>query len=126
ALNCIEQGCHVLLEKPMAMNVKECNMIIDASKKNNVCVMVCHTQQYMSENKKVKEIIESGRLGEIIMVNDRRYIYYFNNQRPDWFFYKEKAGGGIVMNMGTHSIDKIQWITNSRISNVKAMLSDQH
>src|SRR5699024_8158639 len=77
ALNCIEQGCHVLLEKPMAMNVKECNMIIDASKKNNVCVMVCHTQQYMSENKKVKEIIESGRLGEIIMVNDRRYIYYF-------------------------------------------------
>src|SRR5690625_4690202 len=111
-----QNGCHILLEKPMAMNVGECEEIIEATKENNVYVMVCHTQQYMDLNMKAKEILQSGVLGDIVMINDKRYVYYFNDNRPDWFFYKEKAGGGIVINMGAHSIDKIQWVTDSRVS----------
>lgn len=126
AVHTAAHGCHILVEKPMAVNVEECDQIITACNKNQVSVLVCHTQQYMAENKKAKEIIKQGILGDLIMVNDRRYIYYFNKERPEWFFHRDMAGGGIVINMGVHSIDKIQWVTDRRVSYVKSSLSEQN
>lgn len=125
AISAAENGSHILIEKPIAMNVEESEEIIEATKENNVNVLVCHTQQYMDLNMKAKEVLQSGVLGDIVMINDKRHVYYFNDDRPDWFFYKEKAGGGIVINMGIHTVDKIQWVTDSRVSTVKALLSEQ-
>src|SRR5699024_3990114 len=79
----------------------------------------------MALNMKAKEIIESNLLGEIVMINEKRYVYYFGKDRPEWFFHKNKAGGGIIINMGTHSIDKLQWLTNSRVSTVRASITNQ-
>ncbi|MNJ36602.1 hypothetical protein D3C77_313970 [compost metagenome] len=59
-------------------------------------------------------------------VDGRPYAALFASEfasQGTWFLDKKKAGGGILMNLGAHSIDKIQWLTNSRITKVKAALS---
>jgi len=112
-----------MLEKPMALNNRECNEIIEAAAANHIKLMVGHTQQYLSENIHAKKIIQEGALGELVMIHDVRHSNYFSPSRPSWFFEKQKAGGGIFMNLGSHSIDKIQWFTDSKIVKVKASVS---
>jgi predicted dehydrogenase len=123
AVWCAEQGCHVLLEKPMAMNARECAEINEAAERCGIILAVGHMQHYFAENIKAKELIASGMLGRLVMINDRRYGYYFGEKRPSWFLDKASSGGGIAMNIGSHSIDKIQWLTDSRITKVKAELT---
>ncbi|WP_019640532.1 Gfo/Idh/MocA family protein [Paenibacillus fonticola] len=123
AVWCAGHGCHLLLEKPMALSTAECDTILEAVSKAGVQLMVGHTQHYLPANLQAKALIESGELGKLIAIHDTRHLYYFNENRPAWFLDKKKAGGGILMNLGAHSIDKIQWLTNSRITKVKAALS---
>ncbi|KGP93001.1 oxidoreductase [Pontibacillus chungwhensis BH030062] len=122
ALFSAKEGCHILLEKPMALTSAECHEILRCVKDNGVKLMVAHTQHYLAENITAKEYIETHDLGPLLMVNDSRFVPYFNPDRPKWFLEKRKAGGGIFMNLGTHSIDKIQWLTNSAFTFVKANL----
>ncbi|GGD80102.1 Gfo/Idh/MocA family protein [Paenibacillus nasutitermitis] len=123
AIRAANQGCHILLEKPMALNVQECDDIMAAVARNGVRLMVGHTQQYLPENRKAREIIAGGELGELIMIHDVRHADYFHPDRPAWFLVKEASGGGIIANLGSHSIDKIQWLSGSPIAKVKASLS---
>lgn len=122
ALACIRHGCHVLLEKPMALNAAECRDIDDAARVGGIKLMVGHTQHYIAENLAAKRWIEQGDLGELIMINDVRHKFYFTAERPRWFLDKAKSGGGIFMNLGAHSVDKIQWLTKGRVAGVKASL----
>ncbi len=117
-----ECGCHVLLEKPMALNTRECDAIIETVRRNGIKLMVGHTHHYTAENREAKAWIKSGRLGKLVTANDRRHLRYDTPGRPDWFFDRSKAGGGILTNLGSHSIDKLQWLTDSRVTKVKAWI----
>ncbi|UOQ43893.1 Gfo/Idh/MocA family oxidoreductase [Halobacillus salinarum] len=121
AVFCACQGVHLLLEKPMAVSTSDCQEIIDAS--TQVHVLVGHIQHYFAENIKAKALIKSGQLGRLIMVNETRFMNYFVSERPSWFLEKEKSGGGVVMNLGAHSIDKIQWMLDTNFSSVISKLS---
>jgi predicted dehydrogenase len=123
AVYCASKGCHLLLEKPMALNVKECEEIIAAAGKYGVKLMIGHTMHYMPAPMKVKELIEQSSLGELVMINDTRHTFYYGEDRLDWFFQKETAGGGILFNLGSHSIDKVLWFTESNITSIKSALS---
>src|SRR4029453_8606589 len=98
--------------KPMAVSVSECDAIIQAGQKADIRILVGHTQHYIAENIQAKSIVQSGELGELVMIHDVRHTNYFQDSRPQWFLEKEKSGGGILANLGTHSIDKIQWLTD--------------
>ncbi|MDI4649124.1 Gfo/Idh/MocA family protein [Cohnella hashimotonis] len=123
ALLCIEYGCHLLLEKPMANTVADCDRIIEAAERRGVQIMVGHTQHYLPENRAAKSWLAGGELGQLVMAHDIRHVNYFREDRPAWFFDREAAGGGIMMNLGAHSIDKLQWLTDSRVLRVKAALT---
>ncbi|WP_168119551.1 Gfo/Idh/MocA family oxidoreductase [Paenibacillus sp. HB172176] len=120
AIFAAEQGCHILLEKPMALNTAECDEIAEAVSKAGVKLLVGHTQHYTETNRAAKRWIEEGRLGRLVMMNDRRHLPYDKPTRPDWFFERAKAGGGILTNLGSHTVDKIQWLIDGRITKVKA------
>jgi predicted dehydrogenase len=123
ALRCISYGCHLMLEKPMALTVEECDQIIEAAERQGVILMIGHTMHYLPENLVAKEIVSRGELGKLVMVHDVRHLDYYPEGRPEWFLEKSKAGGGIITNLGSHSIDKIQWLTNSEFVSVKARMS---
>ncbi|MGZ7440458.1 Gfo/Idh/MocA family protein [Paenibacillus sp. TH7-28] len=123
AVFCAAHGCHLLLEKPMALNVAQCDAILTAASEAGVKLMVGHTQHYLPANLRAKALIRNKQLGKLVAIHDTRHLPYYSDNRPRWFFEKAKAGGGIMMNLGAHSIDKIQWLTDSRIRKVKASLS---
>lgn len=118
-----ENGCHLMLEKPMALSVLECDRIIEAGRLAGIRILVGHTQHYTAENRQAKSIIQSGELGKLVMIHDTRHLNYFRDTRPQWFLEKEMSGGGILANLGTHSIDKIQWLTDRSVRRLNASAS---
>lgn len=68
----LKHGKHVLIEKPMTMSVKNSKKLIKTADKNNLVVMIDHTYLYSSAIQKLKEIIDSGELGDIFMINSSR------------------------------------------------------
>ena len=114
----LNNGIHVLVEKPMANTVEECDRMLEAAKKNNKKLAIAHIQRYFDTNITVKKIVESGELGKLTMISEQRSINYFLDSRPRWFLSKKAAGGGILMNYGAHALDKVQYITGSKVKEI--------
>lgn len=112
---CLENGCHLLLEKPMAMNVAECDQILALAKQHNRILMVGHVIHYYPETQILKKLVQSPELGKLLMVNDYRCCDYFTDARPGWFLDRKQSGGGMLMNLGAHSIDRVLWVTGRQI-----------
>ena len=114
----LDHGINVLIEKPMANTTEECEIMIEAAKRNGKKLAVAHIQRYFNAIAKMKEIYDSGVLGKFCMYSGCRSINYFADWRPRWFLSKKLAGGGILMNYGAHQLDKIQYITGERVTSV--------
>ena len=71
-MQAIAAGYHVLLEKPIAQTVEECELIADAARQAGLVVGVCHVMRYHPYFMKIKEIVDSGELGKIISVEHGR------------------------------------------------------
>ncbi|WP_072329578.1 MULTISPECIES: Gfo/Idh/MocA family protein [unclassified Paenibacillus] len=125
AVFCAEAGCHVLLEKPMALSALECSAIMEAVRRSGVRLMVGHTQHFLAENLLAKKLIEdeAQQLGQLVMMNDTRHTTYYTAQRPAWFLDKQRSGGGILFNLGSHSVDRIMWLGQAKIVKVRASIS---
>jgi predicted dehydrogenase len=106
------------MEKPMAVSVADCDIMIDAAKRSGVKLMIAHIGHYICENRRAREIVRSRELGDLVMIADTRNVDYFVPSRPRWFLSKELAGGGIFINLGSHSIDKILFLTDSAIKKI--------
>lgn len=119
----LEKGIHVLVEKPMAMNTEECDSMIEAAKKSGAKLAVGHVQKYYSVIEDVKKIIEEEKYGKLCMITEVRNVNYLPN-RPKWFLEKEKSGGGIVMNYGAHTLDRIMYVTGDRVEEIQGYLSN--
>ncbi len=124
SIYCAENKLNILLEKPLALTSDECREISQSIEKNHVKFMVGHIQRYFPENRKAKEIIKFGKLGKLAYIVDIRNGEYANPLRPRWFLEKKLAGGGIMMNLGAHSIDKILWITDSDVEYVSSSIGN--
>lgn len=111
-IDALNAGAHVLVEKPMAMNARECEAMIAASKKNRRKLMVAQHMRFESAHAKLKEVAESGRLGEIYSANTwwlrRRGI-------PGWgkFHLKKESLGGPLIDIGVHMMDLTIWLMGS-------------
>jgi len=115
----LEHRVAVLIEKPMAINVSECDEMINASVKNDIPLVVGHVQKYFGCYKMLREIIASGRLGKLCCITETRNTDYFTG-RPSWFLDRKLAGGGIVMNYCAHTLDKIFYVTDVEVAEICA------
>ncbi|MFA5561708.1 MAG: Gfo/Idh/MocA family oxidoreductase [Eubacteriales bacterium] len=122
AVFCAQNGLHVFLEKPMANTVADCRAIIEACERHRVTLMVGHIQGYMARNIQARELVQSGRYGTLASVTEVRNVHYFAPERPAWFFDPALSGGGIVMNYGAHSIDRICFVSGLAVTDLKAQV----
>jgi len=96
-------GKHVICEKPMAINVAECDRIIDACKQHKVKLGVGYRMQSDPYTKELKKYVREKTFGNVKFVSsDAAYI---SNGNPDqWRLDKTLSGGGALMNMGVYAI----------------------
>ncbi len=101
ALRAIEAGCHVLLEKPMAISVAECDEITAAAERAGRLVAVSHNQLHYEPHRRLAELIERGVLGELRMLRARLAI---GGRYGTWRSDPAKAGGGLLIDAGAHRL----------------------
>lgn len=117
-----EAGLHVLVEKPMATTVDDCLTMIEASDLAGVSLAVGHIQHFLPDKVAARSALREGALGEVLLVHDYRSTDYRPGTRPAWFFRPEIAGGGALMNIGAHMIDRCSWLTGTLPQTVDAAL----
>ena len=111
-IDCLEQGVAVLVEKPMALSVAECDAMIEASQRTQMPLTVGHLSSYIPATRRIKELVKKETLGKLCSIVEIRNKDYFTN-RPEWFLDKKLSGGGITMNLGAHFIDKVLYVTDA-------------
>ena len=119
----LEKGVSVLCEKPMACTLEECDRMIAAAKKSGKHLAIGHVQKYYTAAKEIKSIIENKTYGDLTMITESRCKDYLKN-RAKWFLDKRTAGGGIAMNLGAHSIDRILYTTGLYVEEVHALTAN--
>ena len=104
---CAEAGKHVLCEKPMALNAKDCRAMIDACKSNKVKLGIAYYRHYYPSVIRVKELIDSGELGKISMVQINAFEWRGSgsDDSRSWAYGKSESGGGPMMDFGCHRIE---------------------
>lgn len=119
AVDCLNYGKHVLIEKPMALSLEDADKIIERGKQKKLKVGVCHQNRFNPPIQKLRRAVEEGRFGKIIngtarILWTRDQNYY--NQAP-WRGTKA-LDGGTLMNQCIHNIDLLQWMMGSEVERV--------
>jgi predicted dehydrogenase len=99
ALAAIAAGKHVLLEKPMALNVAECDEIIAAAERARVSVGVSHNQLFYPPHERARQLLRSGALGRPPMLRMRLGI---GGKFGGWRADPDATGGGLLIDAGVH------------------------
>jgi UDP-N-acetylglucosamine 3-dehydrogenase len=104
----LNQGIHVLCEKPMARNSEECKAMIEASVRGKAKLCIGHNRRFQQHVKLAKQIIDKGLIGEVVGVTAEE------GSSDDWprtasYFDPVISGGGALLDVGIHSIDLIRW-----------------
>ncbi len=104
----------VYVEKPMALNYRECLEMIAASKKNKVPLYVAYYRRSLPSFLKVKELLDSAILGKVISIRAAFFKHvdknlFKNNQLP-WRFNPQISGGGLLFDLVSHQLDLLDFL----------------
>lgn len=119
ALYCIEKGIHVIIEKPMALSIEDCDKIIQASEKYKVKVCACHQNRFNQSVQKLRKALDEGAFGKIshatVHVRWNRGEEYYKQApwRGTW-----AQDGGALMNQCIHGIDLLRWCMGDEIDEI--------
>ena len=125
ASHAMDAGTYVLVEKPMATCLKECDAMLEAERRNGVTMGCIAQNRFRNSISKLKKTLESGKAGKLRVahVNSlwwRGHCYYDLWWRGLW----EKEGGGCTLNHAVHHIDMINWFQGELPQKVTSVLSN--
>jgi predicted dehydrogenase len=124
AVGALERGLGVYLEKPMAITLEGADRILGAWRANEsrgARLFVGHNLRFYAVFRKMKEIIDSGRIGEVQAVWCRHFINYGGDAYfKDWHSERRFATG-LFLQKGAHDIDVIHWLGGARSTRVVGM-----
>ena len=125
ALLCLNSGLHVLCEKPMATNYKDCQSMLSAAKKMNLHLEVGHMLRFSPALKLARTWLNEGLLGELIKF-EVIFHYELPERNRSWMSDKKISGGGVLLDAGIHCIDVIQFFLGSNIITRSAKIDKSH
>jgi len=102
-----EAGKNILCEKPMALNLAECDSMIAACAANNVKLGVAYYRHFYPIIERAKQIIAAGEIGRVSLaqINAFEHVDMQSSDPRHWFVEKEKSGGGPMMDFGCHRLE---------------------
>ncbi|MHA1293953.1 MAG: Gfo/Idh/MocA family protein [Promethearchaeota archaeon] len=114
-IDVLNSGKHALVEKPLARYAYEGEEMLDASKSSKKTIFYCENNMYAPTFRKVKEIIDEGGVGQIYMGRGKEQ---HSGPHSAWFYKKEKAGGGALIDLGIHDIACLVWYLDCEVKEV--------
>ncbi len=112
AIEAIDEGLHVLVDKPMATTLREADEMIKRAERKGVKLGVILQSRFDPKLRKIKSIIEEGRLGKLIL--GEAYIEWYRTQeyydKSRWRGRWATEGGGALINQAIHTIDILLWL----------------
>lgn len=124
----LEKGYHVLLEKPMSNDPKECVMMGEYAKKYNRVFSICHVLRYTPFFRTIKEIIERGTIGKLMSIQHIENVAYWHQAhsfvRGNWRNSNETSP--MILAKSCHDMDIISWMVGSKCKNVSSFGSLGH
>lgn len=119
ALDCIDAGVNVIIEKPIAMSMADADEIISRSEQKGVTVCACHQNRFNVAVQKTRKALEAGRFGHLshgsihVRWNRNRDYYAQAPWRGTW-----AQDGGCLMNQCIHGIDLLRWMMGDEVDTV--------
>ncbi|MBQ8682889.1 MAG: Gfo/Idh/MocA family oxidoreductase [Clostridia bacterium] len=122
ALRAIELGYDLLLEKPIAPEPADCLALYKAAEAKGVRVVICTVLRYTNVFIKLKEIIDSGKIGEIMSVNHEECVGNIHQShsfvRGNWG--NSKRSSTMLLQKSCHDIDILQWLIGKKCKSVQS------
>ena len=119
AIAAAQAGKHVLCEKPLGVSVAECDAIIAACREANVNLMVGHTHRFIHEHTRAVALMAAGAIGQVLHIHDS-ITGATRHKDMGWRGVPALAGGGVFMDNGVHSADRLRWWVGSEVTAVTA------
>lgn len=123
-----EMGYDILLEKPMAPTEAECRSIVQAAIDNDVLLAVCHVRRYTTYTRKLKEIIDSGAIGDVISIQLLEPVGYWHQAhsyvRGNW--RNESESSPMLLAKSCHDLDWLRYLIGSRCMSVSSFGNLMH
>lgn len=117
-------GKHVLVEKPMALNVPEARAMVEACRLNNVKLMVGHMVRFSPAIEWIKKLVKTGTLGKLQFIRSE-YIYDARLSKRTWLYDRKLAGGGPWFDIGVHCLDTMRYVLQDDVVSVRSQLFPQ-
>ena len=122
AMKALEMGYDLLLEKPIAVTEEQCINIRKQAEKYGRKVMVCHVLRYTAFYRKLKELIDSGAVGNVISVAHEECVGHVHQShsyvRGNWG--NEKRSNFMLLTKSCHDLDLIQWLMNKKCTSIQS------
>ncbi|MDQ8192875.1 Gfo/Idh/MocA family oxidoreductase [Coraliomargarita sp. SDUM461004] len=118
----MEAGCDVVSEKPMTVDTEKCSQILETQQRTGKKLTVTFNYRYAPRNSKVKELLQSGIIGNVTsvhfewMLDTKHGADYFRRWHRD-----KRNSGGLMVHKSTHHFDLVNWWLSSRPETVMAM-----
>lgn len=110
-INALDRGCHVLVEKPMANSVEECQIMLEAAKKAGKLLSVAFQNRFSGENQRLYQILHSGEIGSVCAGTVNSLWWRGNNYyKTEWRGYWRTEHGGVFLGHAIHQIDLLLWM----------------
>src|SRR6476661_2192494 len=112
AIDCLDQGVHVITEKPLAHTIKDGQRLIEAADQTSTKIAICFQNRYNAAVAAIHRLLTSGDVGQVsgasaTVMWHREADYY--RDRP-WRGRWSESGGGLLMNQAIHTGDLVQWL----------------
>ena len=128
AIACAKCGYHILLEKPMAPTAEACRNIVAAVKEAGVMFAVCHVLRYTKYTEAVRNVIQSGEIGEIMTIQHLEPLGYWHQAhsfvRGNW--RNEAESSFMLLAKSCHDIDWLRGIMGKKCTRIQSFGSTRH
>ena len=115
----MNNGKHVLCEKPMAVNSKEAEEMFRCARENNVLLMEAMWARLVPGTIKMLELVENGVLGDILGV-EGKFCYSMDEDEMDHHVFKRENGGGSLLDVGVYGLNFASWYLGKDIETINA------
>lgn len=121
AIACMRAGAHVIVEKPLALSIQDCDAIIEAERETGKFACACHQNRFNKSIQEIRKAMDQGRFGKLLHgaahVRWNRGAHYYAKApwRGTW-----AQDGGCLMNQCIHNLDLLRWMMGDEVQEVMA------